>query len=686
MRKLIMTLISGIALQASAQSQQLSAGFPLENLDQTVAPGNDFYQFACGGWMKNNPLPAAYSRYGSFDQLAKNVNKQVNDILMELEAGSYENGSVEQKIRDLYRLSMDSVRLNKEGVDPVMKYVKELEACKKPADVKAWIMKQVPYGTSYIYGAGYGADEKDSKNNILNVYQGGLTLRQKEFYTAKDSASLALMDAYRQHIVNMFKLVGFKEKAAKAKMQNVMAMEMRIADFSWTQVELRDVEKNYNKMTLAEFNKNYPNLALNELMNAMGVDQKYYQTLIVGQPDFCKGLNEMLPKATAAEMRDYYEWRLINGAATVMSDDIKNEDFQFNGVIRSGRQVQHPRWYTSTNLVQAVLGEALGRIYVQKFFPASAKERMVQLVRNLQVSLGERIDAQEWMTPETKKVAHDKLNAFYVKIGYPDKWEDLSKLIIDPSLSLYENLRNASKFEQELDLSKTVGKPVDRDEWHMTPQTVNAYYNPTTNEICFPAGILQPPFFDNNADDAFNYGAIGVVIGHEMTHGFDDQGAHYDKDGNMRDWWTEKDVEEFKKLGKQYADFFDGIEILPGLHANGQMTLGENLADHGGLQVAYQAFMNATKANAEANGGVDPNFVEKQGFTPEQRFFIAYAGVWGQNITEKEIRNRLKIDVHSQGEWRVKGALPHIDAWYEAFKVKPTDKLYLPKEKRLNLW
>lgn len=680
-----MTLISSFVLTASAQTV-LDAGIKSENLDTTVQPGTDFYQFACGGWMKNNPLPAAYSRFGSFDKLGKTVDKQINDILTELLASTYAKGTEEQKVSDLYRLAMDSVRRNTEGLAPIMPYLTQLNECKSVKDVKAWLLKQVPYGSRLFYQAYYGADEKDSKNNILDINQGGLTLGQKEFYTATDSASLALLEDYRKHITAMFTIAGFAPKKAEKKMQNVMSVEMRLAGFSRTRVELRDVEKNYNKMTSAEFLAKYPNLMLTDVMTAMGVERKYYEHIVVGQPDFCEGLNALLPQLTTDELRDYYLWRLINGAANLLSDNLRDEHFHFNGEIRSGRKEQHPRWKTATSQVQGVMGEALGRIYVKKHFSPEAKERMLQLVRNLQISLGERIDAQEWMSEETKKQAHEKLDAFYVKIGYPDKWDDLTNLVIDPSLSYYENMRNANRFLQELDLAKTVGKPVDREQWYMYPQTVNAYYNPTTNEICFPAGILQPPFFDNNADDAFNYGAIGVVIGHEMTHGFDDQGAHFDKDGNMHDWWTEDDMTKFKALGKQYADYFDTIELLPGLYSNGKQTLGENLADHGGLQVSWQAYQNAKKQNAAQNGGTDPNDIEKLGFTADQRFFMAYAGVWAQTITEQEIRNRLKTDVHSQGEWRVKGALPHIDAWYQAFGIQPTDKMYLKKEDRLNLW
>lgn len=674
-------MLSSFSNTIPASAQQLSAGIKAENMDLSARPGDDFYQYACGGWMKNNPLPAAYSRYGSFDMVGEAVNEQINDILTTLADSSYANGTVEQKVRDLYLLAMDSVRRNNDGLAPIKPYLAQLEAVKTLPDLQKWVLQQVPYGMDYVYGTYFGADEKDSRNNILNIYQSGLTLRQKEFYVSTDSASLALLEQYRHHIERMFVIAGFSASLAEQKMRNVMDTEMRMAQFSRTSVELRDSEKNYNKMSLTDFEACYPQLLLVDLMQTVGVSRSNIEQIVVGQPEYCEGLNALLGSLPAEQWRDYFEWQLLNDAATLLSDDLRDEDFHFNGEVRRGRKEQRPRWRTATDQVQSVLGQALGRIYVAKYFPASAKERMEKLVKNLQTALGQRIDAQEWMTPETKKVAHEKLSTFYVKIGYPNKWDDISGLTIDPALTFYENMRNAAKFRIQLLLSKTVGKPVDRDEWHMYPQTVNAYYNPTTNEICFPAGILQYPFFDNDADDAFNYGAIGVVIGHEMTHGFDDQGSHYDKDGNMRDWWQQSDVEKFKALGNQYAEFFDGIEILPGLHANGKLTLGENLADHGGLMVSYQAFQNVMQSGAAG----DTDSV-KMGLTPQQRFFVAYAGVWAQNITDQERRTRLKTDVHSQGEWRVKGALPHIKAWYDAFGIKPSDKLYLPEDKRLNLW
>ena len=412
-------------------------------------------------------------------------------------------------------------------------------------------------------------------------------------------------------------------------------------------------------------------------MNAQGLKSQYMQEMVVGQPAFMEGAEKLVAKLKPAEYRDYMEWGVVHGAAGMLNDAVREESFNFFGKTMSGRKVDHPLWRRATNQVQAVMGQALGKIYVERYFPAAAKERMTKLVKNLQIALGERIAAQDWMNDSTKVNALLKLNTFYVKVGYPDKWIDMTKLKIDTKKTYFDNMMECSKFWNDYQIDHTAGKPVDNDDWYMTPQTVNAYYNPTTNEICFPAGILQVPFFDMTADDAFNYGAIGVVIGHEMTHGFDDQGRQFDKDGNMHDWWTESDGKNFTERTDKYADFFSAINVLPDLKANGRLTLGENLADHGGLQVAFTAFKNATK---------NKPLPVIDGMTPEQRFFMAYAGVWAGNITEAEIRQRTKSDPHSLGEWRVNGALPHIDMWYDAFGVKEGDKMYIPKEKRLQLW
>ena len=677
MKRLItMMTMASISMMTLAQ-EPLRSGLDLTDFDTSVRPGDDFYEYACGGWMKKNPLPAAYSRYGSFDQLQENNDKRINGILAELQANTYEAGTIEQKLSDLYKLAMDSVRRNQEGISPVMPLIKKLEAAKTMQQLLDILYEQAPYSGSQFYYAGLGADEKNATQNILSVYQGGLSLGQKEYYLDNDKATADIREAFKKHIVNMFQLFGFSKSSATKKMQNIMKIETALAKVSKSRTELRDPEANYHKMTLQEFASKYPNLPLEKLMNAQGLESKYIQEMVVGQPDFMAGANDLAASMKPAEYRDVMEWDAISSAANYLSDAVVDESFDFNGRKRSGRKENHPLWKRSTSQVDNLMGEALGKIYVGKYFPESSKQRMATLVKNLQIALGERIAAQEWMDDSTKVNALLKLNTFYVKIGYPDKWTDLSDLQIDPKKSYYENVQECIKFWNAWEIKHRAGKPVDRDDWHMTPQTVNAYYNPTTNEICFPAGILQYPFFEPTADDAFNYGAIGVVIGHEMTHGFDDNGRLFDKDGNMHDWWTEDDGKNFTTRTDKYADFFSAISVLPDLKANGRLTLGENLADHGGLQVSYTAYKNATKYNP---------LDEKDGLTADQRFFHAYAGVWAGNITEEEIRNRTKSDPHSLGRWRVNGALPHIDAWYEAFGVEEGDKMYIPQSERLQLW
>jgi putative endopeptidase len=675
MKKLLTAM--ALATMTVTGSAQLRSGINMNDLNTSVRPADDFYEYACGGWMKANPLPAAYSRFGSFDRLAEDNNKRINGILKELLENSYPQGSVEQQLSDLYKLAMDSVRREKEGLTPVMGEIRALEAAKTKDQIFKIQLSMMPEGESEFFSAYIGADEKNAAENILNINQSGLTLGQKDYYLENDEATKKIREAYKKHIVKMFQLFGFKKGAAEKKMKNIMKVETALAKVSKSRTELRDPIANYNKMTLKEFEANYPHFQLEKQMNAKGIQTRYIQEMVVGQPSFMAAADKIFAEMTAAEYRDVMEWGIIGSSTGYLNDAVRAEDFEFYGKVFSGRQQDHPLWRRSTNQVQSMMGEALGRIYVKKYFPASSKERMKTLVENLRIALGERIAAQDWMDDSTKVNALLKLNTFYVKIGYPDRWTDMSNLKIDAKKSYYENIKECRRFWTAWRINHTAGKPVDRDDWHMTPQTVNAYYNPTTNEICFPAGILQVPFFDPTADDAFNYGAIGVVIGHEMTHGFDDQGRRYDKDGNMHDWWTEADGKNFTQRTDKYADFFSKIKVLPDLNANGRLTLGENLADHGGLQVAFTAYKNATKRNP---------LPVIDGLTADQRFFLAYAGVWAGNITEAEIRNRTKSDPHSLGRYRVNGALPHIDMWYDAFGVKEGDKMFIPKSERLPLW
>ena len=621
-RMIPMMMIASAPLAGMAQGK---AGIIESNLDRSANPAEDFYQFATGGWQKANPLPAAYSRFGSFDQLQENNNKRINGILSELLKKSYSKGTVEQKLSDFYKLAMDSVRRNREGVAPVKPILDQMEAARTVADLQKVQGKYGVFGYGVPMGMGFGADEKNAKMNIFNIYQGGLTLGQREYYLDNDQTTADIRNAYKQFIVDMFKLFGFTEQQAQQKRDLIMRFETALALISKSQTELRDVEANYNKFTLKQFETDYPNIHLQQLCAAQGIQPQYIQEMIVGQPAFLAGLDKLLATQTADELRAYMEWDVINQAANYLSDDVRAVSFGFYSQTMRGAKEDQPRWKRATSQVEGMMGEALGRIYCEKYFPASSKKRMEELIGNLQVALTERIKAQTWMSEPTKKNALNKLAAFYVKVGYPNTWKDLSALTIDPQKSYYENMLSCVTFWSNEAIEKKAGKPVDRDEWHMTPQTVNAYYNPTTNEICFPAGILQYPFFDPKADDAFNYGAIGVVIGHEMLHGFDDQGRHYDKDGNMHDWWTESDTKSFNERAEQYADFFSNIKVLPDLNANGHFTLGENLADHGGLQVSFYALKHATEGKKQK---------KLLGFTPEQRFFIAYSGVWAANITE----------------------------------------------------
>ena len=675
--KILMTMaLTSMSLAASAQAE-LQSGINLGDLDTSVRPADDFYEYACGGWMKKNPLPAAYSRFGSFDRLGEDNNKRINDILAELLNNTYAKGTTEQKLSDLYKLAMDSVRREKDGIQPVMPLIKKLEGAKTMSQLFAIQLEMAAYGDAEFYRAGLGADEKNATQNILTVAQGGLTLGMKDYYLENDPSTTNIREEYKKHIVRMFQLFGFSKAQATKKMKNIFALELSLAKISKSRTELRDPQANYNKMTLKEFTEKYPSLKLEQVMNAQGLQSKYMQELVVGQPAFMEGANKIVAAMKPAQYRDVMEWGVILDATGYLNTQVREANFEFFGKVMSGRKQDHPAWRRATNQVESYMGQALGKIYVDKHFPAAAKERMTKLIKNLQIALGERIAAQDWMSDSTKVNALLKLNSFYVKVGYPDKWIDMTKLAIDPAKSYYENVKACQKFWNDYEIDHMAGKPVDVDDWYMNPQTVNAYYNPTTNEICFPAGILQVPFFDMTADDAFNYGAIGVVIGHEMTHGFDDQGRQFDKDGNMHDWWAASDGDQFKARTDKYADFFSAIKVLPDLNANGRLTLGENLADHGGLMVAYAAFKNATK---------NKSLPVIDGLTPDQRFFLAYAGVWAGNITEAEIRNRTKSDPHSLGRWRVNGALPHIDAWYEAFGVKEGDKMFIPKDQRLPLW
>lgn len=578
--------VLALAVAAGCDSKKeavMTSGIDLTNLDTTAVQGADFYQYACGGWMKKHPLTNEYSRFGSFDMLAENNREQLKGLIVEIAAGQNAQGTIGQKIGDIYKLAMDSVKLNADGVTPIQADLEKIASVKDKSEIVP-LMAELAHSGVFPYFSFYvGADIMDSKSNLFQLYQGGISLGEKEYYLDNDDVTVNIRNKYKEHIVKMFQLAGFDEAAAKKKMEAVMDIETRIAKASFSAVEQRNPAANYHKMSLDELKKEIPGIDWDAFLNGIGV--KGVTELSVSQVEPIKEVEKIINSLPVENQIAYMQWSLIDRAAGYLSDDLVAQNFDFYGKTLSGKQTNQPRWKRAVSTVNGVLGEAVGQMYVEKYFPAAAKERMVQLVKNLQTALGERIRNLEWMGDSTKIKAIEKLNSFYVKVGYPDKWRDYTGLNIEKD-SYWANVKRATEFELDYMLSKA-GKPVDRDEWGMTPQTVNAYYNPTTNEICFPAGILQYPFFDMNADDAFNYGAIGVVIGHEMTHGFDDQGRQFDKDGNLKDWWTAEDAKRFEERAQVMVNFFDSIQVLPGLNANGSLTLGENIADHGGLQVSF---------------------------------------------------------------------------------------------------
>lgn len=668
---LAFAMLTSCAGQKEAKS---TSGIDLANMDTTVSAGTDFFRYACGGWNDAHPLTAEYSRYGTFDELFENSQKQLRELIEGLAAQkNNQAGSAAQKIGDLYNMAMDSVTLNKQGAEPVKAMLDKIAGLKDKSEIVPMMteMAHIGIGTyfhSYVY-----ADPKNSSLNIFQMGQGGINLGEKEYYLDTDSITQNIREQYKLYIGKLFQLAGFSEADAQQKVADVMEIETAIAKVSRSATELRDPEANYHKMSFDELKKTIAGIDWDAYMKGLGIQAP--AELNVEQVEPIQEVARLMNTLPLSKHVSYLEYNLLDAAASCLSDDFVAARFDFYGKVLSGRQVNQPRWKRAVNSVNGMLGDLVGEMYVEKYFPAAAKERMVKLVKNLQTALGERIDAQEWMSDSTKIRAHEKLAAFHVKVGYPDKWKDYSKLEIKND-SYWANVCRASEWGFN-DMYSRIGKPVDKDEWLMTPQTVNAYYNPSTNEICFPAAILQPPFFNMEADDAANYGAIGVVIGHEMTHGFDDQGRQFDKDGNLTDWWAPGDADRFKERAQVMVDFFNKIEVLPGLQANGELTLGENLADHGGLNVAYLAFQNATK---DAPLGV------VDGFTPEQRFFLAYATLWAGNIRDEQIRVYTKSDPHSLGKWRVNGALPHIQAWYDAFHITPSDPLYVAPENRVNVW
>ena len=678
MKKILFPLVLLTLMTTACTNPQQTTGIHPENLDTTVVPQYDFYQFACGGWMANNPLTPEYSRFGSFDKLGLQNLEQVNGLIQEIadkvkgERLKVKDGSIEQKIGDMYNLAMDTARRDAEGIAPVQPTLAEIAAIESREQLSVALGKAMDYSLWAMY---VDADAMNSSMNIMNEYQAGFSLGEKEYYIDEDEHTRSIRTAYVAYVEKMFDLFGFDHAAERA--QTVLRMETRLAKAAYSNVELRDPQRNYNKMSIDELQALVPQVDWKAYFAALGVE---LDSLSIGQIPHLQEAGKMLADEPLDDLKTLFSWQVIEGAASYLTTEIYMTSFDFYGRVLSGTEEPRPLWKRAVGIVNGTLGEAVGQMYVAKYFPEENKARMLALVKNLQKALGIRIENLAWMSRETKDKALEKLNAMTIKIGYPDEWRDYSKLEINAENTYYANLQRAAKFEQDYSLSY-LGKPVDKKKWYMTPQTVNAYYNPSSNEICFPAGILQYPFFDMSADDAFNYGAIGVVIGHEMTHGFDDQSCQFDKDGNMINWWTAEDKAAFDARTKVMEEAFNKIEVAPGVHANGAFTLGENIADHGGLQVSYLAFTLNEEAKAEKD-----RLQERDGFTPQQRFFLAYANVWAGNIRPEEILQRTKSDPHSLGRWRVNGALPQINAWYDAWNVTAESPMYVAPEERVSIW
>lgn len=656
-------------------SHEVVPAIDLTAMDTTINPGENFYLFANKGWMDANPLKPAYSRYGAFDMLRDLSIERIHGIVDSLAKSELpKKGTNAYRVSVLYKQAMDSVKRNETGFAPVKPFIDEITAVTSKEELVELAAKKDNRGEATLFGTYVYADDMNSDMNIMHVSQPSLALPNRDYYLAKDAAGLEILKSYNEHVLRLLALAGYNETDAKRIADNNMAISKQLAEMSYSPVELRDSRANYHMLEVKKFAADNKGFNWARYITLRDLDK--VEKWDVSQIKFFEKFDKWYPTADLNALKDFLVVGEIESAAGYLSDDFVEENFNFYGKVLSGRKEMHPRWRRSVNLVESVLGEALGQIYVEKYFPAEAKERMTKLVSNLQNALSDRIAGLEWMSDATKAKAQEKLKNFTVKIGYPDKWKDYSKMNIDADKSFYENLLEASRFEHQRNMDD-LGKPVDRTRWLMNPQEVNAYYMPTTNEICFPAGILQPPFFNVDADDAVNYGAIGVVIGHEMTHGFDDQGREFDKDGNMNNWWTEEDSKKFQETTAKLADQFDQIQITPDLKANGKLTLGENIADQGGLLIARLALNKALN-------GKEPEPID--GFTASQRFYIAYARVWGQNITDKERIRLTKEDPHSLGEWRVNQTLRNIDDFYEAFGIKEGSKMYLAPESRVLVW
>jgi len=681
MKKTLLTIATMALIATGCQRKAvLTSGICADNLDTTANPVDDFYQYACGGWMKNHPLDAEHSRYGAFDVLAENNQEQLRTIIDSVSAAKNEKGGIADKIATLYNMGMDSATLQQQGAQPIAPYMEEIAALTSRDDLRKEMYRLQKMGAGAFFGLFNEADYEDATMSMAWVYQGGLGMGDRDYYIKNDATTVEIRDAYLKLLTTELQLAGYDKLSglpADQLAKMVLRIETRLARAQYDKVVNRDPFKTFNRKSLEEADKLAAEIQFKQYFKEMGLPG--LTQFNMAQPEYIQEVSRVLATENVETVKAYYAWHVINMAAAYLSDDFVNANFEFYGRTLSGAEQIRPRWKRVTGTVDGAMGEALGQLYVAKYFPPEAKERMLTLVGNLQEAFAQRIENAAWMDQATKEKAIEKLHAILVKVGYPDTWRDYSGLEIKND-SYFANVVRSNEFDHAYMVSK-IDKPVDRNEWLMTPQTVNAYYNPTTNEICFPAGILQAPFFDMNADDAVNYGAIGVVIGHEMTHGFDDQGRQYDLNGNLNDWWQPSDAENFKKNAQVLVDCFNSVKVLddPETYANGELTLGENIADNGGLHISYLAMQNAMD-KGQVNSG------EMDGFTPAQRFFIAYAGVWASNIRDKAALQLTTVDVHSLARNRVNVTLPHIAEFIEAWGVKEGDGMWLAPEKRVTLW
>lgn len=666
---LSMALMSALMVNAGS----LDKGVDRNNLDLTTTPGTDFYQYACGGWMKAHPLDPQYARFGTFDQMAESSREQLKELVLNLSKQQNAKGTMAQKVGDIFNMGMDSTRLNSEGAKPLMKDIDFVKGVKKATlpEMVAFMHMGI---ASPFFDSGVMADLKNSDVNLMYIQQSGMGLGDRDYYLDEDANTKKVREAYLTYANKLFTFIGYKKNDAKKAAETVLKIEKELAKAAMTREEQRDYSKQYNIFTLEELQAKYPNFNWKSYFSGLGLDN--VNRVCVSQLDFMKKVDELISTLKEKEIKEYLIFKYMDAAAPYLSDAFNEANFDVYSRALSGKQVMQPRWKRSLNVPNTLLGEGVGQLYVEKYFPAESKKKMKQLVDNLRIALGERIASLTWMSPKTKVNALVKLNSFTVKIGYPDKWRDYSAVSVNPELSYWENVLALKKFDAQFSYSQ-LGQPVDKDRWQMTPQTVNAYYDPSTNEICFPAGILQSPYFDPDADDACNYGAIGVVIGHEMTHGFDDQGRNFDQNGNMVDWWTEEDAKEFQKLADKLGAQYSAEIVADDVHANGTFTMGENIADHGGLRVAYAAFKKTEQ-------GKGSTLID--GFTPDQRFYLSYANVWAANITKEEILRRTKVDPHSLGKNRVNVALRNLETFFNAFGIKAGDAMFRAEEDRVSIW